>query len=197
LRSVFVALFISASALGAGTKYRLPVDSERSKVEFLAVGNPSAIKIRGELKGDPKPALSGEFRIEEFKARGQVTAKLDAFETGIALRDRHMKEKYLETAKYPEAKLEVAELIVPRSFAEDGFSAEAETFKGTLTLRERTVPVAGTVSMKGSKSDMEMKFDFKVKTSDFKIETPSFMGVTVAEEVSVTAHAKIKPEILP
>ncbi len=197
MRIILVCLFTAASAFGAGAKYKLPLKGDKSKIEFLAVGNPSAIKIRGELKGSPEEALKGELRIENFKAKGQITAKLDAFETGISLRDKHMREKYLETGKYPEAKLEVTDLLVPQSFAEESFSAEAETFKGTLTMREKTVPVSGTVSMKGTKENMEMKFQFPVKTTDFKIDTPSFMGVTVASEVTVTAEVQIKPEKLP
>src|SRR5262249_34866580 len=43
------------------------------------------------------------------------TVPLDAFDTGIELRDRHMKEKYLETARFPQATLVVkrGELQVP------------------------------------------------------------------------------------
>jgi len=194
VRILFLSLLTAASVYGAGPKYKLPLKGDKSKVEFLAVGNPSAIKIRGELKGTPEEALKGELRIEDFKAKGQIVARLDAFETGISLRDKHMREKYLETGKFPEAKLEVTDLLVPHSFADESFSAEAEPFKGTLTMREKTAPVAGTVSMKGSKENLEMKFQFPVKTTDFKIDTPSFMGVTVASDVTVTAEVQVKPE---
>ncbi len=197
MRLSLIALCLALPAFAAGAKYRLPLDGEKSKVEFLAVGNPSAIKIRGELKGNPKEALKGELKLEDFKAKGKIVLKLDAFETGMALRDRHMREKYLETAKYPEATLEITDLRFPQSFAEESFSADSEPFKGNLSLREKTVPVAGTVSMKGSKENVEMKFDFPLKTTDYKIDTPSFMGVTVASDVSVTAEVKIKPERLP
>lgn len=197
MRSILIAVLFSAPAFCAGAKYKLPIDGDKGKVEFLAVGKPSAIKIRGELKGTPKEALKGELRLEDFKAKGNIFVKLDAFETGIGLRDKHMKEKYLETAKYPEAKLELTELRFPQSFAEESFSAESEPFKGTLTMREKTVPVAGTVSMKGSKDEVDMKFDFPLKTTDFKIDTPGFMGVTMANDVTVTAEVKVKPEKLP
>lgn len=197
MRFYLGALFFALPAFAAGPKYKLPLDGEKSKVEFLAVGNPSAIKIRGELKGKAKEALKGELKLEDFKAKGKIIVKLDAFETGIGLRDRHLREKYLETGKYPEAVLEITDLRFPQSFAEDGFSAEAEPFKGTLTLREKTMPVAGTVSMNGNKENVEMKFAFPLKTTDYKIDTPSFMGVTVASDVAVTAEVKIKPEKLP
>ncbi len=199
LQSSFVlGLFFVGAALAApGPKFRLPIEGPKSKVEFLAVGNPSALKIRGELKGDPKETLKGELRIEEFKATGSITAKLAALETGIGMRDRHMKEKYLETDKYPDAKLDITDLIVPHSFVEDGFNVQAETFKGTLTMREKTVPVAGTVSMKGTKEKLDMRFEFKLKTPDYKISAPAFMGVTMAEEVTVTADVTIVPEKLP
>ncbi len=194
MRYFLLAAIAAVSALADGPRYKLVVDGEKAKVEFLAS---SKVNIHGELKVNPKEALRGELRIENFKASGEIVVKLDAFETGIGLRDRHMREKYLETAKYPEAKLQVVELLIPRSFAEESFSADAESFAGTLTMREKTVPVNGTVSLKGSKQDLDMKFEFPLKISDFKIDPPTFLGVVMASDVVVTAQIQVKPEKLP
>lgn len=187
-------LVFGSLAFGAGPRFRFPIEGDRSHVEFLAVGNPSAIKIRGEMTENPKDALKGEITLEDFKAKGTVTLKLDSLTTGIALRDKHMKEKYLETGKYPFARLEITDLLFPRSFIEAAFSAEGEPFKGLLTLREKTLPVVGTVSLKGTRGGFVMKFEFKIKCSAFKIETPSFMGVTVADEVKIEAETKTVAE---
>lgn len=75
--------------------------------------------------------------------RAQLTAKgpggfaLAGLETGISLRDRHMREKYLEVACYPEAVL-----TVPRAslkFPADGQRSSADV-DGTMTSRGRTAP---------------------------------------------------------
>ena len=91
--------------------FAVPIDlsTTEGKVEFLAVGQPSALKIRGKLS-DEKP-ISGSLEVVDGSLSGTAKVKLDGFDTGIELRNRHMKEKYLETGKYPETavKLEPTE----------------------------------------------------------------------------------------
>ena len=70
----------------------------------MAIGRPAAIKILGKSKGP-----SGELKIQksdqDFLVNGEAIIDLDSFETGINMRDQHMKEKYLETGKGKNAKL--------------------------------------------------------------------------------------------
>ena len=98
------------------------------------------------------------------------------------MRDRHMKEKYLETAKYPNADLELAPCAL----------GDSETkCDGRLTLHGVTKPVS--VHVKSSPAgDKRRKIDagFSVKLSDFGIAIPKFANVTVAEEVEITVDSE-------
>ena len=54
-----------------------------------------------------------------------VADETEACVSDIALRNRHMKEKYLETKKFPEAKLEIKSMPLPRSLVQP---TEGQTF---------------------------------------------------------------------
>src|SRR3989338_6695806 len=66
--------------------------SEAGDVRFLAVGKPSMLKIHGKGK-----ILAADFQLEKESLKGSAEVDLNSIDTGIALRNQHMKEKYLET----------------------------------------------------------------------------------------------------
>jgi polyisoprenoid-binding protein YceI len=104
--------------------------------------------------------------------------------TGIALRDRHMKEKYLEVQKYPDATLTVARssLKVPPSGAHATADAPA-----TLTLHGATRPVTVHYEASGEGDGLSVNGTFHVKMDEFGIAVPSYLGVTVKPDVDVHA----------
>jgi len=180
-------LFAQAVALSATEPAKAVLDFGKgtANVEFLAIGNPSALKIHGEMK-DEKPEqkpVKGTLTFSGADVGGKVTCLLDSFDTGIGMRNRHMKEKYLETGKYPEAVFTLTELKLPSAGKE--VKAKEIPFKGTLTLHGVTKPVAGVATIERKGDAANGTFEFKLKTSDYNIQTPSFMGITMADEVTV------------
>jgi len=188
-----LSLFIgSLSALAAVTPAPKPGRSfdftnAQAKVEFLAVGKPSMLKIRGDAKpeGDKKP-LEGALMVTGTNVEGKASLELNTLDTGIALRNRHMKEKYLETAKFPKADFTLTECNLPESLKSGTGEANGVAFKGTLKIHGVEKPVAGTVDIKLADGKADFAFKFQTKIPDYAIATPSFLGVTVAEDVEVT-----------
>ena len=184
MKRVTLAAFVLPLLLAAAAPAQpLKVDSGDSSLEFTAIGKPGFLRINGKdakIAGTATPTGTGY--------SGTFTAKLDDFHTGIDMRDEHMKKKYLETDKYPTATLKwtVAKVNL-------GDSSEVP-FKGTLTLHGVERPVEGTAKLDPSSDKKSVKVDakFPLKLSDFKIEIPSYMGVTVAEDVDVHAEFTAK-----
>mgnify|MGYP000610268938 CR=1 FL=1 len=79
--------------LNAATKV---IDSE---VNFTAVGRPAFIKATGIL-----PIEKADLTLKEGMLTGNIEVPLSKLNSGIETRDEHLKEKYLEVAKYPKAK---------------------------------------------------------------------------------------------
>ena len=164
-------------------KWIFDVNKGTGKVTFDAIGKPSALKIHG--KGE---APKGELIVSSGKLGGAVTFQLDSLDTGIGLRNKHMKERYLEVSKYPEAKLTVTDLPVPDSISAENFSSDSLPFKGTLALHGVEKPVEGTAKVSRQGQSMSVETRIELKTNDFAIAVPSFAGVTMAENVTIQAQ---------
>jgi polyisoprenoid-binding protein YceI len=136
----------------------------------------------GEVKIHVKLSPAGSFTAESSavevkgetkKAGAQLSAKsieldLNSLKTGIGLRDRHMKEKYFETEKFPKA-------ILSQASGKDG------KFTGSLTVHGVTQPISGTYELSGGK----FVGKFGTKISAYNISKPKYMGVGADDDVEV------------
>jgi polyisoprenoid-binding protein YceI len=84
----------------------------------------------------------------------------------------------------------LTELKLPGNLGKGDGEAKAVPFKGTLSVHGVPQPVTGTVDIerKGAKAEMDFKFNTTIPSH--KIELPSFMGVTVAEDVQITVEVE-------
>ncbi len=175
-------LACAAPKTAEASTYVLDADKSTGSISFDALGKPSMLKIHGQGE-----APKGQIQIKNDKASGSLTFQLDTLATGIALRDEHMKKRYLEVEKFPNAKLTLSDFAVPSSYASADFKAQDVPFKGTLSLHGVEKPIEGVVSLERKDANLILNAKFPVKTADFGIKTPSFAGVTMGEDVRVEA----------
>lgn len=157
---------------------------QNARLEFLAVGRPSFLKIRGE---GARP--EGEILVKGGEVQGVAHVDLRHLKTGIELRDEHLHERYAQTDKFPRAELSfqsvqerIGEIIADNS-VDFQFS-----IPGRLRWRERERELSIQVQRK--KSQVEVEFRFRL--SDFGIDTPQYAGVKVADEVQVKVQTQIR-----
>lgn len=151
-----------------------------AQASFEAIGRPSLLKIRGR-----GAKIRGQIELVNNKAMGRFELDLNEFDTGIDLRNRHMKEKYLETQKFPTAMVAVTEVLLPVGFA-PGQDALEVPFKGTLTLKGVSKPIQGKLDIRGAKMQTNAEFSFSL--NDYPIGVPSHLGVSVADVVHIKAE---------
>ena len=142
------------------------------------------IRIKGESTG-PR----GSIEITDLKAQGEFTLPLANLNTGIEMRDEHMKQKYLEVAKNPDAVLKITNLTL--TSAEKG---QDVPFSGTLTLHGTTKNVDGHVNYQTASGTKKTHADFKIRLSDFGIAIPAYAGLKVADEVQVQVDVNLRAE---
>lgn len=170
-------LFISVNYSFAET-----MTASNGDVTFTAVGKPGFLKINGESGGK---FPYGTIKFNNGQADADFEFNLSDLKTGITLRDNHMKDKYLEVSKYPTAKLTI------KGLPTKDYQTDAKgDFIGSLTLHGETKNVSGSYSYVGSSKQLSAQFSFKV--SDFKIEIPKYLGVTVSETVEVGTNIGFK-----
>ena len=97
--------------------------------------------------------------------------------TGIDKRDEHMRERYLEVAKFPIATLELKPM--------PAFAPGKGAFEGVLDLHGNKRPVSGSIEIRKRQQAFEVEGDFQIKLGDFGIAIPKFAGITVAEDVAI------------
>lgn len=103
-----------------------------------------------------------------------ITVDLSTLKTGIALRDKHTKER-LMADKYPKAKL---------------VSAEGKNGIGTATIevKGKTQKVSGTYKIDGA----SLISEFKMSLADLDIKDVRYMGVGVKDQITVEVVVPLK-----
>jgi polyisoprenoid-binding protein YceI len=161
---------------------RVEMKTDAGSVEFLATGWPSALKIHGKGTGP-----GGTLTVTDHSVSGSLAVDLASLETGISLRDRHLKEEYLQVDRYPQARLTLSRLDV--ALVPDGatFGGVAVPFEGKLLLHGVEKPVSGQAKVSRHDSRLTVSAQFSINLGDFGVAVPKYMGITVAEKVDVKA----------
>lgn len=117
---------------------------------------------------------------------------LNTLDTGIGLRDRHMRDNYLETETYPFAEFTGKFNAIPGLVVG---SKTPVTAIGKFKIHgvERQIQVKGTLS-KNAKGEVELEAGFEVLLSDYKIPIPKLVFYELAENQTVTIKATLKPK---
>lgn len=149
-----------------------------SEVGFLAVG-PAGLKIEGTGSG-----------LSAKEAGGNVTVDvpLSTLETGISLRDKHLKDA-LNVSKHPKATFSVARSAL--KFPEDGKTVEASG-QGTFNLNGTSKSSEFKYKVSRTGSDYHVQGAATIDITDFKIEKPCYLGVCVDKDVKVKVKFKLR-----
>ncbi len=115
---------------------------------------------------------------------GMLSLKLATIDTGIALRDRHLTESYLEVSKGPDfATAELSEIVLLDA-SDAGFQGRTG-FEGTLLLHGVSRPIVGEGRILGRSASLRVEATFTLSLGEFGIEPPVYMGVGVGSKVLV------------
>jgi polyisoprenoid-binding protein YceI len=183
---------LALALLISSTAFAQDLNVTGGAVSFIAIGRPSAIKIHG--KG---PAPEGQLHVKGKEVTGSLSFDLNSLDTGIGLRNRHMKEKYLQTDKYPAAQFTITKMMLPSDWKLDGFKADQVPVEGKLTLHGQTQPVKGTADIRSNSGTAFGHVKFTTSIPDYKIDTPNYMGIKVADSVDVDVDVEAKPAAEP
>jgi polyisoprenoid-binding protein YceI len=132
-------------------------------------------------------ALDGQLFVSSKRpgeVEGTLAVDLTTLETGISLRDTHMREQYLEVKKgdqFSTARLN--QIRVDR--IDPANPAGTAAFRGVLTLHGVEKPVTGKAEIKPISNGLQVHATFPVNISDFNIQRPRYLGVGVKDEVTV------------
>lgn len=165
--SLIAVTFVTAMVINLyGSKTDVSVYPH--SVVFHAKGNPSILNIEGKA--------SSICKGEATTHSGSVTCDMTHFDTGISLRDKHLRG-YIRADDNPEATLSYS-------------SSKPGEFKGILKFAGHEKKVSGTISPKqdpeqGALEPLVLKFQIDIR--DFEIADPNFKGVGILPTIDIVA----------
>jgi polyisoprenoid-binding protein YceI len=124
---------------------------------------------------------------------GELTADLRTLDTGIELRDDHMRNEYLEVGKGDGFATAVLSAISLGNVDADTVQGRT-AFTGMLRLHGVKKPIAGQADIKRSAGSMRIDATFPVTLSDFGIAKPQYLGVGVKTVVQVKVSLDVQLE---
>lgn len=157
-----------------------PFAYAENSITFEIQGNPGFLTIEG--KGGK--VNFGNLRTEKGLFTGVFETNLENFDTGIELRNQHMRERYLEVEKYPTAKFWLKPVAIPKQ----GYF----NFEGKLTLHGVKKKIEGVGYLK----DEKLEAKFNIKMSDFGIKKAEYRGVGVEDKVDVVVRLDAIPGLV-
>ena len=175
LAGIFILGYFSWSAAG---EYQVE-KSNKNLVKFISdapIEDVEGItdKIDGYLAWDG----------QDFTNQSEIYFEVDlnSLDTGIGLRNRHMRENYLETDKFPYTHYK-GKITSSKKLDDSTYTVVAE---GIIFIHgvEKPLSVEGTL-VQINANFFRIKSNFQVKLSDFGIKIPSIMFYKINETMQL------------
>jgi polyisoprenoid-binding protein YceI len=179
LAAIFVALLAAPTLIADSRTYQIVPDG-KNVAEFHAEDSYDAFdgrtnKLSGAIVADP---------ANPSTASVEVNVDMASLDTANRLRNREMRELYLETQKYPTATFKSASVEAPPAIAPNQPADIKVTGDFTLhgATKRMTIPVRVVLIPDGR---IHATSSFTVHMPDFGINVPKNILVTVDDQVPV------------
>jgi polyisoprenoid-binding protein YceI len=159
------------------------------RVEKASVTVVCPLTIGGSFEAKTT-VLTGELTLNPGSpsgVSGTLSADLRTLHTGISLRDRHLRENYLEVDKGPAFAAATLGQIKIDNWAGTG------KFQGVLTLHGLQRTIAGTATVTRGGRAYQVEATFPLKISEFAIPEPTYLGVGVRDQIEVRVRLSAIP----
>lgn len=173
------ALLIVLSAVAAsfaGEMYTIVQGGSHNLVTFTSEAPLEAIVGKTNI-------VTGFVMLPDETTNGsaEVHVDLTSLDTGMSLRNKHMRENHLETDKYPEAVFKLTSLLIPGGELADGQKV-AVSVSGTLLLHGVSREISPIAWLTVSGDDLTIEAKFSVSLKDYNITRPEFLVMKLADE---------------
>lgn len=178
-KTLCLLLLIAPAALADSRRYEVRA-GEKSTAVFHAEDTYDAFdgstnKVSGSIIADPAAPASSSVTL---------AVDLRSLDTGVGLRNREMRDRYLEVGKFPQATFKSVSVEGPASIAPNAPADIKVTGDFTLhgVTKRMTIPVRVVLIPDGR---IHATSSFNVKMTEFGINVPRNVLVTVNDEVPV------------
>jgi polyisoprenoid-binding protein YceI len=183
---LYVSLLAVGTVLGGGIA---AAQSDKLQVTSGHVVVVCPLTVGGGFEAKTE-AVSGQVSLggdQPGTLNGAMSVDLRTLKTGIGMRDRHMRDNYLEVEKAPGFEMATIEGIQIEKL--DGKT----TFNGTLVLHGERRAVTGLATIARQRDGYNVEAEFPVKVSEFNIPKPTYLGVGVQDQIRIKIALTVTP----
>jgi polyisoprenoid-binding protein YceI len=185
MKPTLVALFLASATIGGAATWSAGQGDVRV-ICLMTIGGSFDAKTTA-LSGSVTASASGSAALD-----GSVIVDLRTLDSGVSLRNEHMREKYLEVGKGPEYGQAVLSEIALKGMSPDRPAGKG-SFTASLALHGVKKAVTGAVDVHPAGEGLRVKASFPLNLSDYNISEPRYLGVGVKNTVQVEAAFAVTP----
>jgi len=140
-------------------------------------------------------ALAGKLSLEGGSPavlKGEIAMDLATIDTGIGLRNKHLRENYLEVGKGPGFDRAVLSDVHLTNVENADFEGHTP-FTATLLLHGVKGAVEGSADISREGAKRRVRAEFRLELTDFGVKAPEYLGVGVASKLLVTVELTAAP----
>lgn len=171
ITSILLGIALSLSAQKVFTKEGHIAFTSTSPLETIEADNHKALSI-----------------IDLTDGSMEWSVLVKGFQFDKKLMQEHFNENYMESSKYPKAKL-VAKLNGYGKLKEGDVSNLELPYTGQLTIHGVTKEVSGVATFSGSMSSLSATSKLVVACADYDIDIPKVVRDNIAKEITIDVSA--------
>ncbi|CAN5751799.1 hypothetical protein BH09MYX1_BH09MYX1_08280 [soil metagenome] len=152
---------------------KLTKTNDEPSVSFHAVGSVPGLKIDG---------TTNELNVSDDGTNVKISVPLAKLDTKVALRNDHMRNKYLEVGTFPNAELTVARSALKLPAVGASTSGDAT---GTMKIHGKEKQVTFHYAAGNSGGKISVKGSVHLNINDYGIVIPSYAGVTMKPDIDI------------
>ena len=188
MRGILCALALIAADTAAAERFTVTPGAEGNLVTFESKATMETFhgktnQIGGYVALDPA-AVGDSVHV-------YLKVDMASLDTGISMRNRHMRENHLETDRYPNAIFRGAAVTEGAGAALAAGSTARFTIAGTMELHGVTQPLQASVEVAletdGARR-LRVKAAFPITLADYDIARPKFLLLKLGETQMVTVE---------
>jgi polyisoprenoid-binding protein YceI len=180
------AASVSLLALLAWAASVLPAFASEWRIEGGTLQVTVPVKPGGSFEARSS-ALKGTLTLGPGKPAplaGELSVDLATIDTGIGLRNEHLRDNSLEVAKGRGFDRAILSEIRLQDAEGEAFAGRTG-FTGMLMLHGVRKPITGTAQLKRDGQGVRVEANYVLTLTDFDIKPPEYLGVGVANRVIV------------
>jgi polyisoprenoid-binding protein YceI len=184
---LLATILATASATRAQDAYRVTAGKIVVACSLTVGGTFEATtkSLSGELS--VPPAAVAAVPDAAVAVQGTLHVDFQTLETGIGLRDRHMRQEYLEVDRGGDfSTTTFSDLRIVKLEGKT-------TFEGILRLHGQSKHISGTAELQRRDGSVRVQARFPLRISEFQIPSPTYLGVGVRDEVQVSVTLTAVP----